>query len=188
MEKVVLSEIDLYTGEIKTPKGFEIQRTPIKNQIIQAYAGSLENPQNRISNNLKDYSYLDYKLGFSQPLCWLQDHMRDFFRLNYHKTLIPKLTWGNIYKNQEQSFSRTSVDPVDLRNAPDYTFIYGIDVAEDSCELIIEYNDNRRAGRTWHIPMKNNFFTLFPSTQKYFISENKSKKINIFLTSTYEYI
>jgi len=61
-------------------------------------------------------------------------------------------------------------------------------VAKDSCELVIEYDDNRRKNRTWHIPLKDNLFIIFPSTQRYFISQNKSKQTNIFLTMTYEYI
>ena len=42
----------------------------------------------------------------------------------------------NLYKNQ--------VDPVDLRNSPDYTLVYGTFVGKDDCELVIEYDDNRR--------------------------------------------
>ena len=89
---------------------------------------------------------------------------------------------------KQKSFLRNQVDPVDLKNAADFTLIYVVECEKDSCELIIEYDDNRRKGRTWHIPLHNNYFYLFPSTQKYFISENKSEKINIFLTSTYEYM
>jgi len=77
---------------------------------------------------------------------------------------------------------------VDLRNAADYTFIYGVDVGKDSTGVIIEYDDNRRKGRTWHVPLNNNKFVMFPSTQKYFISPNKSEQINVILTTTYEYI
>ena len=37
MQKKVLSEIDLYYGEIKMPKGFEINRNQIRNDIIESY-------------------------------------------------------------------------------------------------------------------------------------------------------
>ena len=55
MKKVVLSEIDLTIGKIDSPKGFEIDREKIKNDIITSYIN-----QKRISNNKKDYSYYDY--------------------------------------------------------------------------------------------------------------------------------
>ena len=79
------------------------------------------------------------------------------------------------------------VNPVDLKHSPDYVMLYGVNTAKDSCNVYIEYDDNRRKGRTWHIPLNNNCFYIFPATQKYFISENKSEKSNVFLTSTYEY-
>ena len=37
MQKKVLSEIDLYYGEIITPKGFEIKRDTIKNSILNSF-------------------------------------------------------------------------------------------------------------------------------------------------------
>jgi len=183
MRKKTLSEIDLYSGEIETPKGFEIKRKEIKNTIIQSYI-----QQKRISNNPKDYSYLDYKVEYTQPLGWLKDHMRDYFYVDYNRGLIPKLDWGNVYEPKEQSFLRNTVDLLDLKHSPDYTFIYGVDISNQSCNIVIEYEDNRRTNRTWHIPMKNNFFVMFPSIQKYFITPNQSKQLNIFLTSTYEFI
>ena len=183
MRKTVLTEIDLYSGDIETPKGFEIQTDSIKNTILQSYATST-----RMSSNPKDYAYLDYKINSFQSVIWLNDYMRDFFNLDYHKTLIPKLTWGNVYKPQEQSFLRHTVEPLNLKDSPDYTFVYGVHVGKDSCDIIIEYDDNRRANRTWHIPMKDNFFVMFPSTQKYFITPNQSKQLNVFLTNTYEFI
>ena len=181
MRKKILSEIDLYSGEIETPKGFEIKRKEIKNSIIQSYI-----QQTRISNNSKNHSYLDYKIPYSQPLGWLKDHMRDYFRVDYYKVLIAKLDWGNVYKPQEQSSLRNTIELLNLKNSPDYTFIYGVDVKQDSCDIVIKYDDNRRTNKTWRSPMKNNFFVMFPSTQKYFITPNQSKQLNIFLTSTYE--
>ena len=183
MQKKVLSEIDLYYGEIITPKGFEIKRDTIKNSILNSFI-----KEKRISNNIKDYSYVDYELEYCQAHQWLQDYIRDHFRVKYDKALILKLHWGNVYEYNQKSFSRTTVDPVDLRNSPDYTLIYGVDVGKDSTGVVIEYDDNRRKGRTWHIPLNNNDFVMFPSTNKYFISPNKSKQMNIILTTTYEYI
>ena len=181
MRKKTLSEIDLYTGDIQTPKGFEIKRKEIKNSILQSYIH-----QTRISNNSRSYSYLDYKVPHSQPLGWLKDHMRDYFKVDYDKVLMTQLDWGNVYKHEEQSFLRNTIKPLDLKHSPDYTFIYGVEVGEKSCDIVIEYNDNRRSNLTWHIPMKNNFFVMFPSTQKYFITPNQSKQLNVFLTTTYE--
>jgi len=178
MQKKVLSEIDLY---IDTVKVIKIDRKQIKNDIVNSFAFD-----KRLSKNNKNYSYQDLEVPYSQPLQWLKDYIRDHFK-EYSKTLMSKKEWGNIYNPHESSFTRHQVEPLLLKTSPDYTCLYGVEVAKDSCELVIEYDDNRRKNRTWHIPLQDNKFIIFPSTQRYFISQNKSKQMNIFLTMTYEY-
>ena len=184
MKKVVLSEIDLTIGKIDSPKGFEIDREKIKNDIITSYIN-----QKRISNNKKDYSYYDYEVPFSQPLQWYQDYLRDHFKLQYNKTLIPKQNIGLVIEKDKRSFTRNLIEPLDLLHAPDYTCIYGVDIdEEEELELVILYDDNRRVNRTWHLTLQNNEFIIFPSVQKFFINESKSSKLQTLLISTYEYI
>ena len=183
MQKKVLTEVDLYTGEISMPKGFEIDRNKIKNDIIKSFV-----TKSRISDNPKTYSYKEYKLPYSQPLQWAQDYMRDHWRVEYGYTLVQKNMHGNVMHPKEKSWTRNQVEPVDLRNSPDYTLIYVVDVKEGSSECIIEYDDNRRKNRTWHLPIKDNHFIMFPATNKYSFSPNTSNGLNIILTINYEYI
>ena len=183
MQKVVLSEIDLYHGEVAMPKGFDIDLDKIRNDIIESYI-----QQKRINNNPKAYTFDDYVVPFSQPLQWMQDYIRDHWRVEYGSTLVQRNMHGNVMHPQEKSWARHQVEPVDLRNSPDYTLIYGVDVKEGSSECIIEYDDNRRKNRSWDIPMKNNHFIMFPATNKYSFSPNTSNGLNIILTINYEYI
>jgi hypothetical protein len=183
MQKVVLSEINLIHGPVAMPKGFEIDRDQIRNDIIESYV-----KKNRINDNPKAYSFDDYVVPFSQPLQWMQDYIRDHVRVEHGFTLVNKSMHGNVMHPKEKSWTRHQVDPVDLRNSPDYTVIYGVDVKENSSECIIEYDDNRRKNRTWHIPIKNNEFIMFPATNKYSFSPNTSNGLNIILTLNYEFI
>ena len=184
MQKVVLSEIDCISGFIESPKGFEINRDVIKNDIIKSYIN-----EDRISKKEKDFTYYDYKVNFSQPLQWYKDYLRDHFRIEHNKTLIPKLDFGIILDKKQQSHNRNLVEPLDLLHAPDYTCVYGVDIDdEEQLEIVIHYDDNRRVNRTWHIPLQNNKFVIFPSMQRFYISENKSSKLQTILISTYEYI
>jgi len=183
MQKVVLSEVDLYYGKVDMPKGFDIDRDQIKNDILKSFV-----KKDRINNNPKAYAFDDYVVPFSQPLQWMQDYIRDHWGAEYDRTLVPKTMHGNIMHPKEKSWTRNQVEPVDLRNSPDYTLIYGVDVKEGSSECIIEYDNNRRKNRTWHIPIKDNHFIMFPATQRYSFSPNTSNALNTILTINYEYI
>jgi len=116
----------------------------------------------------------------------LNTYMRDHIGLEYGFSLVNKETWGNLYKPKELSIPLLNIDPVDLRNSPDYTFLYGVNVKD--CSVRIHYDQNRRAGRSWDIPLKNNEFIMFPSTQMYYITNNQKDSLNFILTTTYEFI
>jgi hypothetical protein len=116
----------------------------------------------------------------------LNTYMRDHVGLEYGINLINKDTWGNIYKPAETTIPLLNIDPVDLRNSPDFTLLYGVKVKD--CMVRIHYEDNRRKGRSWDIPLKNNMFIMFPSTNMYYLTNNQKDSLNFVQTITYEYI
>jgi hypothetical protein len=169
MNKKVLSEIDLHFGQVEMPIGFEIDREKLCVDIL-------------LFTNYND------EFPFSKSWDMLQTYLREHINLEYGFTLVHKKTSGEIYKPREYSPSLLQVDPVDLRNSPDYVMLYGVNVGKNSCKVFIEYDDNRRKGRSWEIPLNDNDFIMFPSTQRYHITANTSEQLNFILTTTYEFI
>ena len=167
MQKKVLSEIDLHYGTIDMPKGFEIDRQKLQSHILSS----------QIKNS---------KFPFSRTWDMLNTYMRDHINVELGFCLVNKETWGNVYKPKELSIPLLNIDPLDLRNSPDYTFLYGVNVKD--CSVRIHYDQNRRAGRSWDIPLTNNSFVMFPSTQMYYITNNQKDSLNFILTTTYEFI
>ena len=167
MQKKVLSKIDLYYGNVDMPKDWDIDRDKLSGDILQSVI-------------------TDSQFPFSRTWDMLNTYMRDHINLEHGFTLINKETWGNIYKPKEISIPLLNIDPVDLRNSPDYTFLYGVNVKD--CSVRIHYDDNRRKGRSWDIPLKNNMFIMFPSTNMYYLTNNQKDSLNFILTTTYEYI
>ena len=167
MHKKVLSEIGLYYGDVAMPKGFEINRDKLQTDIL--------------SSNIKDS-----KFPYSREWDKLTTYLREHINLEYDFTLINKRTWGNVYKPKEISIPLLNIDPVDLRNSPDYTLLYGVNVKD--CSVRIHYDDNRRAGRSLDIRLTNNQFIMFPSTQLYYITNNQKDSLNFILTTTHEFI
>ena len=167
MQKKVLSEIDLYYGDVAMPKGFEIDRDKLQTDILSSHI------------NNKEFSY-------SREWDKLNTYLREHINVEYGFQLVNKKTWGNVYKPKEISIPLLNIDPVDLRNSPDYILLYGVNVKD--CSVRIHYDDNRRAGRSWDIPLKNNRFIMFPSMQMYYITNNQKDSLNSILTITHEFI
>jgi len=167
MQKKVLSEIGLYYSDIIMPKGFEIDRDKLQSDILKSQI-----------NNKK----------FPHSIEWdkLNTYLREHINVEYGFQLVNKETWGNVYKPKEISIPLLNIDPVDLRNSPDYTLLYGVNVKD--CSVRIHYDDNRRAGRSWDMPLKNNQFIMFPSTQMYYITNNQKDSLNFILTIANEFI
>jgi hypothetical protein len=166
MQKKVLTEQSLFYGDIDMPKGFEIDQEKLTNDILQSTFNTKEFP-------------------FSRTWDMLNTYIRDFIGLDYGINLVNKSTWGNIYKPAETTIP-LNIDPVDLRNSPDFTMLYGVKVKD--CFVRIHYEDNRRKGRSWDIELKNNMFIMFPSTNMYYLTNNQKDSLNFVQTITYEYI
>jgi hypothetical protein len=167
MQKKVLTEQSIYFGDVSMPEHWEIDRTELSHHILQS-------------------SLTDEKLQFSKTYDKLNTYIRDFISVKHNINLVNKSTWGNIYKPNETTIPLLNIDPVDLRNSPDFTMLYGVNVKD--CFVRIYYDDNRRKGRSWDIKLENNMFIMFPSTNMYYITNNQKDSLNFIQTITYEYI
>jgi hypothetical protein len=167
MQKKVLSEIGLYYGDVAMPKGFEIDRDQLKSDILKSHINTKEFPSSRTWGMLNTY-------------------IREHINVEYGVSLVNKETWGNVYKPKEVSIPLLNIDPVDLRNSPDYILLYGVNVKD--CSVRIHYDDNRRKGRSWDVSLTNNKFIMFPSMQMYYITNNQKDSLNFIQTITHEYV
>tara|TARA_R110000751_G_scaffold167146_1_gene273027 strand:+ start:1282 stop:1785 length:504 start_codon:yes stop_codon:yes gene_type:complete len=167
MEKKVLTEQALYYGDVAMPKGFEIEEKNLTSDALES----------KLFKN---------KFPFSKTLDRLSTYISEHIHIKHGVNLIQKDTCGDIYEPQEISCPLLNVDPVDLKNSPDFTLLYGVKVKD--CSVRIHYDDNRRKGRSWDIPLPQNNFIMFPSTNMYIISNSQKSSLNFIQTILYEYI
>ena len=167
MQKKVLTEQALYFGDVSMPKGFEINSLQLSQSIFESF-------------------YNKRKFTFSKSWDMLNTYIKDYIRLHYEIDLVNKDSWANVYIPNEKTESLLHIDPVDLKNSPDYTCLYGINTTD--CMVKIYYDDNRRKGRSWDIELKDNMFIMFPSTNMYYIDNRQKDALNFVQTITYEYI
>ena len=95
----------LYFGNVNMPKNWEIDRNELSGYILQS--------------NIRNSEFL-----FSRTWDKLNTYIRDFIKVKHDISLVNKDTFGNIYKPGETSQPFINVDPVDLRNSPDFTLLY----------------------------------------------------------------
>ena len=167
MQKKVLSEIALYYGDVAMPKDWDIDRDKLQNDILKSQV-------------------TDSPFPFSKEFDKLTTYIREHIALEYNFTLVNKGIWGDMYKPKETTIPLLNIDPVDLRNSPDFTLLYGVKVKD--CNVRIHYEDNRRKGRSWDIPLLNNGFIMFPSTNMYYLTNNQKDSLNFVQTIAYEYV
>jgi len=170
IKKKILSEISIYFGQVKMPKGFEIEENElVKNITLSNY-----------------YENLDYP--FSITWDKLKTYITDFMKVEHNFNLVPKKSFGNFYEKNETSYPKLEIDPVDLKNSPDFVFLYGVELDTKSCEIVIYYDDNRIKGRTWNFTLEKNMFIMFPSSLLYYVKNKKNSYLNFIQTITFEYI
>ena len=167
MQKKVLSEQEIYFGEVKMPKGFDINRFDL---ILSGFSSSLKNE----------------KIKFSKNFDQLNKYIIEHIRLNYNVNLVNQDTWFDMFSSNEKTDPLLNVDPVDLRNSPDYTLLYGLGTI--NCHVRVYYDNNRRKGRSHDMELKNNHFILFPSNNMYIINNKQEDTLNFVQTITYEYV
>jgi hypothetical protein len=170
INKKILSEIALYKGKVKMPKGFEINNEELVNNIF-----------------LSQY-YENFEYPFSISFDKLNKFISDYMRLEHKLNLVPKKITGNFYEKGESSKHFLEVEPLDLRNSPDFVLLYGVEIDPSTCKIEIFYDDNRRKNRSRVINLENEEFIIFPSSLTYKINNNNNSYLNFIKKITYEYI
>jgi hypothetical protein len=182
MIQQLISYIDLYHGKIDSST-VKIDNDVLKFSILESFH----------KNEFYNEHYKDYLFYGSTEYDKLYPYIDDAFKAvnvknkNKIRTLIENNRFANVYLPNEKSLSRCNLDKNDLINSPDYTLVYAVDVVDNSSTLMINYDDNKRKGMRWEFPIMNNSFFMFPSNQEYYITENNSKNLNVYLTINYNY-
>ena len=138
MQKKVLTEQALYFGDVAMPKDWDIDRDKLSGDILQSVIQNKQFP-------------------FSRTWDMLNTYMRDHVGLEYGINLINKETWGNIYKPAETTIPLLNIDPVDLRNSPDFTLLYGVKVKDCFSGLFKSSNRTKKRGEISINPMRQQF-------------------------------
>tara|TARA_R100001143_G_C3310993_1_gene110130 strand:+ start:145 stop:687 length:543 start_codon:yes stop_codon:yes gene_type:complete len=126
----------------------------------------------------------DIDIPLMQDIIWILDYAEGQFKLKTKKTLLRKSLDVMVHGKGEGSLKRHHLNYPNLKDTPDMVLLYFI--KSDKNEIIIEYDDNRKKGLYWTLPIEGNQYVLFNSDLEYYILPNKSDKQRIVLRATYD--
>ena len=167
MQKKVLSEQAIYFGDVKMPTGYDIDPFEMSKTIFES-------------------TYKGEDTPFSRNWDKLNKYIIEHIRVKHNLTLVNMKSWGKMYLPNDKTDLITEINPVDLRNSPDFILLYGVNAID--CNVKIYYDNNRRKGRSLDIPLTHNKFIMFPTTNSYIIENIQKEILNFVQFISYEYI
>jgi hypothetical protein len=160
INKKILSETALYFGNLKMPEGFEIEKDVlIKNTALSNY-------------------YDDVEHRFSRTWDKVNTFITDFMRVEYRIDLQSKKYFGSYYEKNQISEPQYHLNFSNLKDSPDFVCLYGVEIDTDTCNIILNYDNNRIRNIKHDIKLQTNQFIIFPASISYHIKNINNKYLN----------
>ena len=185
MEKKLLSETSIVTGTVDSV-------SYIKPKLIENHCLSNFSLSDKIKDDqfwhLKDYNIVPYH----QHIQWLQDYIRDHYRVDYGAVLIPPaehthLNIRSIVQQTNESINyHNHVNPWNLEHSPDISCLYCVSETPEPAYVVFKYDDGRNAHNLWKVEIKYNQFILFNSHLEHYITQNKNSGFLVNLSTHYQ--
>ena len=184
LEKHRLSESFFIKGKIDNVSA--INTRLLQNHILSNFI-----KKNRYEDS--QYWYMsDYlKVPYHQHIQWTQDWLRDHFRLDHNRTLVPTPVdsiRGIIQQTGENINTHNNVKEWHLEQSPEVSCLYTVGTGDRKSDVIFEYDDGRNKHRRWRVPLEQNQFILFSSHLNHSITKNDNKDFLVNLSLHFQLI
>ena len=184
LEKQRLTESFIIRGKID--KVSSVDTRLIKNHILSNFTLT-----NRYDDN--QYWYMkDYvKVPYHQHIQWANDWLRDHYRIEHEKTLVPTLidsVRGVVQQTNENVLTHNNVKEWHLAESPEVDCLYTVATGKKQSFVVFEYDDGRNKHRRWKLPLVQDEFILFSSHLNRYITKNENKDFLVNLSLHFQLI
>ena len=184
LEKRRLTESFVIRGKIDSVSA--VNTRLIKNHILSNFMMA-----NRYEDDQYWYMSEYLKVPYHQHIQWTQDWLRDHFRLEHNRTLVPTPVdsiRGIIQQTGENVNTHNNVKEWHLEQSPEVSCLYTVGTGDRKSDVIFEYDDGRNKHRRWRVPLEQNQFILFSSHLNHSITKNDNKDFLVNLSLHFQLI
>ena len=184
LEKHRLTESFIIRGKID--KVSSVDTKLIKNHILSNFTLA-----NRYDDN--QYWYMkDYvKVPYHQHIQWTNDWLRDHYRLEHDRTLVPTpidSIRGIVQQTNENVLTHNNVKEWHLAESPEVDCLFTVATGKKQSFVVFEYDDGRNKHRRWKLPLVQDEFILFSSHLNRYITKNENKDFLVNLSLHFQLI
>ena len=170
----------------KLDKVSSVDTRLIKNHILSNFTltNRYDNPQYWYMNNYVQVPY-------HQHIQWTQDWLRDHYRLEHNRTLVPTpidSIRGIVQQTGENVNTHHNIQDWHLAESPEVDCLYTVATGEKKSFVIFEYDDGRNKHRRWKVPLEQDSFILFSSNLNQYITKNENKDFLVNLSLHFQLI
>ena len=184
LEKQRLTESFIIRGKID--KVSSVDTRLIKNHILSNFT---------LANRYNDdqYWYMkDYvKVPYHQHIQWVNDWLRDHYRIEHERTLVPTpidSIRGIVQQTNENVLTHNNVKEWHLAESPEVDCLYTVATGKKQSFVVFEYDDGRNKHRRWKVPLVQDEFILFSSHLNRYITKNENKDFLVNLSLHFQLI
>ena len=184
LEKQRLTESFIIRGKIDEVSSVDTRL--IKNHILSNFTLT-----NRYDDN--QYWYMkDYvKVPYHQHIQWTNDWLRDHYRLEHDRTLVPTpidSIRGIVQQTNENVLTHNNVKEWHLAESPEVDCLFTVATGKKQSFIVFEYDDGRNKHRRWKLPLVQDEFILFSSHLNRYITKNENKDFLVNLSLHFQFI
>jgi hypothetical protein len=184
MEKFRFTEAFFIKGKIDDVS--HVNTSLIKNHILANFTLA-----NRMKNDQYWYLKEYVKVPYHQHIQWVQDFLRDHYRLEHGRTLVlcaKDGIRGIVQQTGEATITHNHIQDWHLADSPDVSCLYCVSNNEKKSDIIFEYDDGRNRHRRWRVPLEKDTFILFSSSLNHYITKNEDKDFLVNLSLQFQLI
>jgi len=168
MKEINLSKTSIFVGNIPNILKEKFNFNNLKKNFILN-----KKVKNFQSKDLYDYHCNYLNIQDHKHLIWIDDYIRDHFKLVENVPRIRLFQKAGIVQNKNESlgFHYHFIEK-DMENSPIFSFVYTINCGLEDSHIILKYPKDNRKDNFCKINLKQNNFIMFPSYFEFSITKN----------------